>query len=166
MLKHMESGGKRARRDQLRLYPRPAFGLRPWFALLRRARSLRRFAFAMPGRVPGAVGYRRVPSVTLACSDWQVRGVVVATTFRKRLLGIHSRAAGGLLVHATSVHGVGLAEPLHILHLSDSGVVVGHGVLAVGGLVRADDYWVLETPIAAELPPLGAQLRVLPSSLR
>ncbi len=146
--------------------PRPAFGLRPWFALLRRARSLRRFAFAMAGRLPGAARYRRVPTVTLSCSDWQVRDVVVATTFRRRLIGIHSRAAWGLLVHTPSVHGVGLAEPLRILHLSGSGVVVGHDVLGVGGLVRAGDYWVLEIPIAAEPPPIGAQLTVLPSSLR
>ena len=92
--------------------------------------------------------------------------MVVATTFRRRLIGIHSGAAGGLLVHTSSVHGVGLAEPLCILHISGSGVVVGHDVLGVGGLVRAGDYWVLEIPIAAESPPIGAQLTVLPSSLR
>jgi hypothetical protein len=34
-------------KDERLVYPRPALGLRPWFALERRALSLRRFAFAI-----------------------------------------------------------------------------------------------------------------------
>ena len=47
--KRMERNRTTEEDERLR-YPRPAFGLRPWFALERRARSLSRFAFAIVGQ--------------------------------------------------------------------------------------------------------------------
>ena len=145
--------------------PRPALGLRPWFALLRRARSLRRFAFAMPGSVPAPARYPPLPTVAVICGDWRVEGVVVATTIRQRLAGVHAAEATGLLLHAGTVHGVGLSEPLRVIHLTASGTVVAHELLGGGGLVRARSHWLLEVPAVAPPPPIGARLTVLPSSL-
>jgi hypothetical protein len=139
-------------------------GLRPWFALLRRARSLRRFAFAMAGSVPAPVRYRPLPAVAVISGDWRVEGVVVAATFRQRLAGVHAAGVTGLLLHAGTVHGIGLVEPLRVIHLTASGTVVGHELLGAGGLVRARSHWLLEVPPVTPPPPIGARLTVLPSS--
>jgi hypothetical protein len=160
----METRSSGARSDQARLQPRPALGLRPWFALLRRARSLRRFAFAIAGRVTTAHSYR--PMVALRCDAWRVDRVVVANTFLARLLGIHAAGATGVLLRSSSVHGMSLAEPLSVTHLTRAGAVVSHDRLEAGGRVRASGYWMLELPLDAAPPPPGARLTVLPSSPR
>lgn len=144
--------------------PLPALGLRPWFALLRRARSLRRFAFAMAARVPGTLRYRRVTSITLSNEHWELGPVTLATTFPQRLMGMRSGRNHSLLVHAGSVHGRGLKAPLRVLHLTRTGRFVGHDVLAVGRFVRARAYWILEMPMNAPVPENGARVIVLPSS--
>jgi len=72
----------------------------------------------------------------------------------------------GLLLHTSSVHGVGLGAPLRLVHLTRSGVVAGHDVLSPRSAARAGQYWLLEVPLATTAPPIGTQLVVLPSSLR
>ncbi len=143
-----------SRRDRLEsgalAQPRPALGLRPWFALLRRARSLRRFAFAMPERVTVALGY----------GAWRAERVRVATTFSSRLFGMNVPDVSALLIHTRSVHG----GPLRVVHLTAEGTVVGAELLAGSGTVRARDYWMLELPVEAPYPERGVRLRVLPSS--
>lgn len=147
--------------DQARAQPRPALGLRPWFAFLRRARSLRRFAFAMAGRVPASARYRRVQ---LSGGAWNSGPVALATTFLQRLAGIHGAGDSGLLLHTTAVHGRGLFDPLRVVHLSAGGAVIGSEVLPVNGSLRARGFWVLELPMTVVAPQDGAVLTVLPSS--
>jgi hypothetical protein len=148
-----------------RAQPRPAFGLRPWFALLRRARSLRRFAFAIVrGSVPGGRPYRPGRSVVLASTSWQSPPVGLATSFVDRLFGMYRRDAGGLLLCSASVHGVGCVNPLRVVHLDADGTVLHQDLLTPGRRVAARGTWVLELPMGAGGPDTGARLRVLPSS--
>ena len=159
----MESRGRRPENGGV-AQPLPALGLRPWFAFLRRARSLRRFAFAMGRRLPGTPRYRRTTRIMLRNEQWELGPVTLATTFHERLIGMRSDRNDSLLVHAGSVHGRGLADPLRVLHLTRTGRFVGHDVLAVGRIVRARAYWILEMPMSAPVPENGAQVIVLPSS--
>jgi len=159
----MESCGRRLK-DGGVAQPLPALGLRPWFAFLRRARSLRRFAFAMGGRVPGTLRYRSFTSIKLRSEHWELGPVTLATTFRQRLIGMGSERNHSLLMHTGSVHGRGLKGSLRVFHLTRAGRFVGQDVLAVGRIVRARAYWILETPMAAPVPENDAQVIVLPSS--
>lgn len=132
--------------------------------MLRRARSLRRFAFAMAGSVPAPARYWPLPALAVISGDWSVEGVIMAATFRQRLAGVHAGGVTGLLLHAGTVHGIGLIEPLRVIHLTASGTVVGHELLGAGGIVRARSHWLLEVPAEVPPPPIGARLTVLPSS--
>ncbi len=117
-----------ARSDQ----PRPALGRRPWFAFLRRARSLRRFAFAMRvERVPGA----RCLTIRLGREGPWIH-CHTARSRRERLRGIAGVPDGvSLLFAGRSVHGFGLARPLEVVGIGSDGRVVGRRRLAPGGLV-------------------------------
>jgi len=148
-----------------RAQPRPAFGLRPWFALLRRARSLRRFAFAIVRRsVPGGRSYRPGRSVVMTADTWRSPQVTVATSFADRLIGMRRRDANGLLLRSSSVHAVGLASPLRVVHVDAEGTVLHQDLLTAGRRVSARGPWILELPIGTGGPDTGAQLTVLPSS--
>ncbi len=160
----METRQRRSRKEKGRLQPRPALGLRPWFAFLRRARSLRRFAFAICARLPADPRYSLPASVTLRDRNWVADGVVVAISLGERLTGIRNPDASGVLLHTASVHGRGISSPLRLIHLSRSGTVVGEGLLAPRRIVRSRSYWVLELPLSTPAPPQGARLTVLPSS--
>jgi hypothetical protein len=91
---------------------------------------------------------------------------VLTSSFIGRLLGIHRSPQSAVLLHAGSVHGKGLAEPVLVAHLTSSGRVTGHEVLEPGGAVGAGSFWVLELPTGRLLPPIGATIAVLPSSPR
>jgi hypothetical protein len=145
--------------------PRPAFGLRPWFALLRRARSLRRFAFAIvDGIVPAGRPYRSGRLVNLVAGAWRSSQVSVATSFRSRLVGVRGTTNSGLLLRTRSVYAPGGMVPLRIVHVDGTGVVVHQDILTAGRRVTARSDWILELPIARPGPDTGARLTVLPSS--
>jgi hypothetical protein len=159
-------GGSKQRTAESGDQPRPAFGLRPWFALLRRARSLRRFAFAIVGgSVPGDRPYRSGGSVMLTVGTWTSPPVVVATSFTDRLLGVRRRGTGGLLIRSASVHGRGIRESVRIVHLDGEGTVVHQDILMAGRRTPARGVWILELPIGVPGPDTGATLVVLPSSM-
>lgn len=146
--------------------PRPAFGLRPWFALLRRARSLRRFAFAIvSGSVPGGRPYRSGRPVTMISGFWRSPRVSIATTFSGRLLGLRGDATGGLLLRTRSVYAPSGMGPLRIVHVDRGGGVVHQDILTAGRRVVARSDWILELPIRDGGPDTGARLTVLPSSV-
>jgi hypothetical protein len=126
---------------------------------------LRRFAFVMWSIVPGAARYHGPTLVALSGRAWRVDPVVVAGSFRERLAGIHSGGAKGVLLHTSTVHGMGLDHPLRVLHVTRYGTVVGEEMLRAGGIVRARAYWILEVQPGVPAPALGVRLAVLPSSL-
>ena len=146
--------------------PRPAFGLRPWFALLRRARSLRRFAFAIVGgSVPGGRPYRSGRLVTVTSGSWRSPPVSITTTFSGRLIGLRGVTAGGLLLRTRSVYAPSGMGPLRVVHVDRGGGVVHQDILTPGRRLVARSDWILELPIRDRGPDTGARLSVLPSSV-
>ena len=155
-----ESKRRTAGSDQ----PRRAFGLRPWFALLRRARSLRRFAFAIVGgSVPEHRAYRSGRLVTAAAGSWRSPPIVVATSFTGRLVGIRANPGCGLLLRTHSVYSTRRVGPLRIVHVDRDGSVVHQDILMPGRRVTSRGDWILELPIVGPGPDTGASLIVLPS---
>jgi len=158
-------GGSKRQTAERNAQPRPAFGLRPWFALLRRARSLRRFAFAIVGgSVPGERGYRPGDRLALQGDGWNSSDVIVASTFGDRLAGMRRPGTPGVLIRASSVHGMTLDVPLRVVHIDLEGTVVRQDVLTPGRCIRAAGPWLLELPIGGRGPAPGSRLVVLPSN--
>jgi len=152
-------GGSKRQAEGERDQPRPALGLRPWFALLRRARSLRRFAFAIvSGSVPGGRRYRSAGSLVLASGAWRSPPVVVATSFYERLVGIRRAGTGGLLLRCPSIHTFGIPTPIRVVHLGSDGTVLRQDVLTPGRRVRARGAWILELPLSVPGPAPGTRL--------
>jgi len=152
-------GGSKRQTDGGRDQPRPALGLRPWFALLRRARSLRRFAFAIvSGSVPGGRRYRSGRTLILSGGSWRSPPIVVATSFGDRLLGVRRAGTGGLLVRCSSVHAFGLSGPLRIIHLEADGIVARQDLLTPGRRVKAREAWILELPLSTPGPDPGTRI--------
>jgi len=164
--RHRDRIGESKRRTAGCAQPRPAFGLRPWFALLRRARSLRRFAFAIvSGSVPGGRSYRPGRLVVATSGPWSSPQVSTATTFLGRLIGLRGETTGGLLLRARSVYAPPGMGPLRIVHIDRDGGVVHQDILTAGRRVAARSDWILELPIRDRGPDTGARLTVLPSSV-
>ncbi len=148
-------------RDQ----PRPALGLRPWFALLRRARSLRRFALAIRPR-----------RVTADEPSWPIFLIAVVgdeagwcVSLPRRLV---DRAAGiraissdhGVLLAGSMVNGWGMGRPLPVLALDRCGTVIATHLLQPGRAWRhADASWMLELPTTATMAAVGTPVRLLVS---
>jgi hypothetical protein len=141
----MVTYGPGVRRKEARgTQPRPALGRRPWFAFLRRARSLRRFALAMRwARVPGG----RCLTIRVG-EDGAGTHCHVAASPSQRLQGIGAvPPGGGLLLAGRSVHGFGLDRPLRVVGLDERGTVVAVRLLDPGRLVvLARARYLLELP--------------------
>ena len=152
-----------------RAQPRPAFGLRPWFALLRRARSLRRFAFAMrAGTVPAR---RRYGPLVARSGRWSHCPVDVALSFHSRFRGLRPASDGrGLLLRGSSVTGRGMRDGLGLAFLSADGQVIHTATLDPGRTASfRGSYWVLELPQSELSPPVGSFVvlcRPPPTALR
>jgi hypothetical protein len=136
-------------------------GRRPWFALLRRARNLRRFALAMVGRIP-AMGAAPIPGglLTVSAPGWSHGPVLAATTMRQRWIGLGPLPLGwGLLVAGRSVHGRGMREALTVVGLDAGGAVTGAIRLVPGGRVTmAGAVAILELPVGVTVPDTGRVL--------
>jgi len=140
--------------------PRPALGRRPWFALLRRARSLRRFALAIR---PGSVACLSDP-ITLASREgtWDASPVAIAGTAGQRLLGVKT-GADRVLLRTRAVHGRGVRRGLRLVAINDAGVVVAVRALGPGGFAwLRGATWVLEQPLDASQPAVGTRLAIYP----
>ena len=100
--------------------------------------------------------------VRLAWGSWRTPDLIVADGFWGRVHGIARAGPGmGVLIRTSSVHGIGLREPLATIGITDAGLVVGAKALLPGRVVwfrRAE--WVAEIPRASMLPPLGASLEL------
>lgn len=142
-------------------YPRPALGRRPWFALLRRAWILRRFAFAMGGDTTRLRTVR-----TIACAfdtdGWSSGPILVATARSARRRGL-APAPGpfGLAIAGGSVVRGGVVGAVAWFGIGSDGSVVGAGSLRWIVVCRRARLLV-EIPAWVGVPPLGAALRLRP----
>lgn len=147
--------------DGARDQPRPALGRRPWFALDRRARSLRRFFLAIAGASVPPIGHQRPePVLRLAAEDWRSPPVAIAVTLRQRLLGIRHGRGCALVMRGSRVHGRGIMNTIMVTGIDDHGVALATLPLEPGRHARLPGAaWVLELPVGQCEPPEGAQLR-------
>lgn len=91
---------------------------------------------------------------------WESGPVVVAASGWRRLRGLLPTSDHGLLLRATSVHGVGMTHPVWAIGL-DGRVVIGVVVLAVGAFRRHPRATaILELPLWRDPPELGDRLVV------
>ena len=142
--------------------PRPALGLRPWFALLRRARNLRRFALAIrPKRITALRS--NVPIHLIA----EVPGVflipvVVPITLWSRFRGIKGVPPGhGVLLATSAVHSFGLEEPLTVLAVNEKGRVLTTRDLPPSAMWRhSAARWLLELPTTTITRSEGVVVRL------
>lgn len=142
--------------------PRPALGRRPWFALLRRARNFLRFAFAMGTRLPER---QNVPHIAMIeCDSGFACPVIVCDSPYARWRGLRPWSCGvGAILKGHHVHGSGLAEPLAVLGLDVSGVVVSRRVLRPRRHVRIPGArFIVEVRLGLPLPRQGEVVRLRP----
>ncbi len=148
------------KRESAAAQPRPALGRRPWFALLRRARSLRRFALAIR-RVSVAGSWR---SLTLVdhTTGWAASPVAFAVRPIDRWLGV--RAGHEMVLLRTGrVHGRGLRKPLRLVGLDETGTVVMTRILEPGTFAKLSSCsWVLETSPLLSPPAIGSVVAIYP----
>ena len=138
--------------------PRPALGRRPWFALLRRARSLRRFALAI--RPESVARSRRFVTVASRNGSWVAGGVLLAESAMDRRRGVLI-AAPRVLLRTRCVHSFALRRPLRVVGIDRWGHVRVQRVLQPRRLhVLRDVAWTLELPITDPGPELGEQLNI------
>jgi len=146
------------RREGAADQPRPAFGRRPWLALLRRARSLRLFALAI-GRKRLAASTTLV-AVVAGDGSWHASPVAAATTANQRRLGVMT-GSPMVLIRTRNVHSRGLTHGLRLVGIDQSGAVVEVRALAPGRFARiAGATWVLEQPLDAPQPRVGTRLAI------
>ena len=142
--------------DQPPDQPRPALGRRPWLALLRRARSLRRFAFAMRRESVARSG----GCLTLIdpVGGWIARRVTLFTGFWERWRGVKT-GTERVLMQTSSVHGRGLDRSVLVVGLDSAGLVICSRALPPGGFLRVSGAaWMLELPDDHPRPVSGARL--------
>ncbi len=141
--------------------PRPALGRRPWLALERRARSLRRFFFAIAGgRVPPSAPQPSSVRLVDEGSGWASPPVEIAAGVRRRYVGSRGRqGARAILIAGSSVHGVGSKTPLRVVGIDPTGRVRRRGVLEPRAIVWFPECrWILELPADHSAPPRNVRL--------
>jgi hypothetical protein len=141
--------------------PRPAFGRRPWLAFFLRARSLRRFAFAMAGERNRMDGES---VIGLCVPGWGSGPLLVGATRWRRWRGLRPRPeAAGVLLRARSVHTFGMQVPLTIVSLDAAGVVRRTARLRPRRIfLDLHARWIVELPPDRDAPQVGVRLRVRP----
>lgn len=144
--------------------PRPALGRRPWLALFRRARSLRRFALAITrGRVTGIIPLHTL-AIRLTDGGWQSGPLLVVAGFLQRLRGMRGVPPGwGVLLRTGSVHTFGMSQSLMVLSLDGSGRILRRGTVPPGRVVSdRGAVWMAEMPPGRCPPKPGRVVHVLP----
>ena len=96
----------------------------------------------------------------LSCGGWSSGPIAVAVGPLPRLRGLVPRSDHGLLLRASSVHGIGMAHPLLVVGLV--GRRVGSvRILPPGGVVTDRSATaVVELPAWRDGPPVGAVLAI------
>lgn len=141
--------------------PRPALGRRPWFALLRRARRRRLFAFAMERERTTRLGLSQ-PWVVVRSDSWCSPPLTIALGVTDRWRGARPEIGPhGLVLWTQSIHGLGLVAPIEFCVLDDSGRVELTGHLERRGLVALRHWrWFVEMPAGSGLPTPGESVAV------
>lgn len=152
--KDTESQKRKHAADQ----PRPALGRRPWFALLRRARSLRRFALAI--RRESVARSRRFVTVASQDGGWAATDVLLAESCKDRRRGVLT-SVPRVLLQTCCVHSVGVAQSLRVVGIDRHGTVQEQQILDPRRLLRIPGVvWVLELPIDDPHPEIGERLDI------
>lgn len=152
----------RVKNGNVRTQPRPAFGRRPWFALLRRARSFLRFALAMGNRIPGRGDEPGLLQIRDGAGRW--RPVMPCVTLVSRWRGLRPAPFGlGALIGGDAVHGFGMVVPVAVVAVDETGMVMEVRRLRPGARVDIPGAgWLLEIPVEWPAPTVGVPLAVRP----
>lgn len=95
----------------------------------------------------------------LVAGDWSSGPLQSAFGMVARWRGLMGRRPQPILIPTRSVHGFWLGDPVWVVALDGSLVVIGVGVLARRRIVVfARASWILELPIGRRPPPVGARL--------
>ncbi len=142
--------------------PRPALGRRPWFAFLRRARSRRRFAFAMVGERTRARVRCDSATLRLVADGWQSPPLRLARTRLERIRGLAPYPGPfGILMPVRSIHGFGLRSEVEFVALDAIGVVTRTGTLHPRRIALCRGaHWIAELPSGTALPFRGNAVSV------
>lgn len=104
-------------------------------------------------------------TLRLEGAGWRSPPVIIADTFLSRLRGLRPRPRDrALLIATSSVHGMGMREPLRVVALDSSNQVISIGVLGRGRIVSYPEASaILELPLEAEVPQVGTRLSIVAS---
>ena len=111
--------------------------------------------------VPMKLAYRRV---LLYHPGWMLDEVVVASSHRDKLFGLHLPGVRAILLRTSSMHTFTMRDPIRVTQIGDSGLVGTSSVVPprrLRTLPRA--VWILETSPDIDGPTSGIVLQVLPS---
>jgi hypothetical protein len=127
-------------------------------ALLRRARSLRRFAFAI--RRESVARSRTGLTLADPTGGWAFHDIVLLTSFFARWRGTKT-GAPAVLMRGSHIHGRGLDDPVLAVAIDKGGLVVRTAPLLPGRFLRLGAAtWVLELPAGAPKPVPGTTLAI------
>ena len=103
--------------------------------------------------------YRRV---TLLSRDWRLDGVLVARTFRERLVGLAAGDVDAVLLPVRSVHTFGVKGPIRITPITDGNLAMRSFIAVPRRVYRWREVsWVLETAVDVPAPPIGGVITVV-----
>jgi len=111
------------------------------------------------GSVPVSVPYRRVG---LRCGDWAFDDISLAVGFSARLVGMRRKDIDAVLLPVRSIHTWGMRQPIRVIGIDASGVVIATAVVGPRSVVRWKvARWILELPEGVPPPPIGHACTVL-----
>ncbi len=106
-----------------------------------------------------SVPYRRVG---LRCGTWTVDDVELAFGFRERLSGMRRKDIDTVLLPVRSIHTWGMREPIRVVAIDASGIVIATVIVSPRSVVRwTTARWILEVPEWVPPPPIGHVCTVL-----
>ena len=105
--------------------------------------------------------YRRV---LLWHHEWELDGVVVATSVGTRLRGLNLPGVSAVLLNTASVHTFSVSRPIQVTSIDQRGEVVASSTMKPRRVAKfPNGGWILETELDVSPPPPGFVLLVLPS---
>ena len=106
-----------------------------------------------------SVPYRRVG---FRCGGWAIDDIRLAVGFRARLVGVRRKDIDTMLLPVRSIHTWGMRQPIRVIGIDASGVVIATAVVGPRSVVRwTAARWILEVPEEVPPPPIGHACTVL-----